>query len=179
MKSILGSVVLAMLLPLTGTHAYAIDMRDLSLTPFQTCKKPPEAPPRALLHKDYNAYGTISNYPFEDTVDINGDGWCDWISMAARAPHRGDIEEPTMGEFIFLGTKTGWRKFGDTNKFLLDRSGLTAPGSGWVPPFSGIAGFISPTFVYSKKETAPYFAALSSVEDIAVESRLIINAFDE
>jgi hypothetical protein len=129
------------------------------------------------LHKDYNAYGTTSNYPFEDTVDINGDGWCDWISMAARAPHRGDIEEPKIGEFIFLGTKTGWRKFGDTTKFLLDRSELTAPSSGWVPPFSGVAGFIFPTFVYSKKETAPYFAALSSVEDIAPSSAKDINVF--
>lgn len=177
MKPAIGSFILVTLLGLTCAVANAVDIRDLSMTPSHACKKPPKAPPYALLHKEYNAYGTATNYPFNDTVDINGDGWCDWVSIAARAPHRGDTEEPQIADFILLGTKSGWRNFGNTKKFLLDRSSFTAPGSGWVPPFSGVSGFIFPTFVYSRKESAPYFAALSSFEDIAPPSVQNINVF--
>lgn len=94
--------VFAALLATFCEQANAIDMANLSLTPFESRKKPPKAPPYTLMHKSYNS-STSTNHPFDNNVDINGDDWCDWVSTAARPPHRGDIDEPTLTDFIFFG----------------------------------------------------------------------------
>jgi hypothetical protein len=139
----------------------AIDMANLSLTPFESCKKPPKTPPYTLMHKKYNS-ATRTNYPFDNNVDINGDGWCDWVSTAARPPHRGDIDEPTLTDFIFLGTQSGWRRFGTQQKVPLGQSQETLP-TGNVPVF----GFIYPKFVYQRGDRTPFIVVLQSFEDIA------------
>src|SRR4051812_35038423 len=107
MKSSLMKFAAPVLLTLHCLQGYAVDMADLTLTPAQECKKPPKAPPYKLLHKEYRSYSITTNGPFDHTVDINGDGWCDWVSRPWVAPHRGDIDEPQMKDFIFLGTSTG------------------------------------------------------------------------
>lgn len=168
MKLSIASILISAMLVLTCTAAYAgetIRMEDLSRTPSQVCKKPPKEPPYKLMHTIYHAYGTSFNYPFTDTVDINGDGWCDWVSTVAGAPHRGDIDEPEMKDFIFLGTRNGWRKFGDMEKFRSDRTGLTL-STGWLAPDAAAYAFINPVFIYSVKDPLPYVAIIELNEDI-------------
>jgi hypothetical protein len=104
------------------SDAHGVEITSLSLDPPQTCKKPPKSPPYKLLHKEFLVVNSSSNYPFNDTVDINGDGWCDWVSMVGGPPHRTDQEIPELEDFIFLGTKSGWKKFGDMQKFRSDSS---------------------------------------------------------
>lgn len=154
-------LVFAALLATFCEQANAIDMANLSLTPFESCKKPPKAPPYTLMHKSYNS-STSTNHPFDNNVDINGDGWCDWVSTAARPPHRGDIDEPTLTDFIFLGTQSGWRRFGTQQKVLSGQRRETLP-TGAVPVF----GFIYPTFVYQRGDRTPFIVVLQSFEDIA------------
>lgn len=161
MKSCFVPFVFAALLAVICAQADAIDMADLSLTPFENCKKPPKSPPHTLMHKSYKS-ASSKNYPFDETVDINGDGWCDWVSMAARPPHRGDIDEPPLTDFIFLGTQSGWRKFGNLKQVPTDHSQAELP-NGNVPVF----GFIYPTFVYVRGNKTPFIAVLESFEDIA------------
>ena len=170
MKIPFTSFIFLTLFGLSPMEAHTIEIADLSLTPPRDCKKSPKKPPFNLIHKNYRAYEIGSNYPFINSVDINGDGWCDWVSMSAGPPHRGDIDEPTMVDFIFLGTSMGWRKFGNMKKFLSDRSELTSPSVGWLAPNVPASGFIFPTFVYSTKNFIPFFVTLSSNEDIAPSS---------
>lgn len=158
------NILLLVCAALLGTfceQAIAIDMANLSLTPFESCKKPRKAPPYAVMHKRYNS-STSTNHPFENNVDINGDGWCDWVSTAARPPHRGDIDEPILTDFIFLGGQSGWRRFGIQQKFLHGQRQGTLP-TGAVPVF----GFIYPKFVYQRDDGMPFIVVLQSFEDIA------------
>lgn len=160
MKSSFFSFAFAALLATICPQTRAADMADLSLTPFEKCKKPHRTPPAALLHKTYRS-STYTNFPFDGTVDINGDGWCDWVSTAARPPHRGDVDEPPLTDFIFLGTQNGWRRFGSAQTPPTDRQAVSPTGK--VPVF----GFIYPTFVYLRGEKRPFIAVLESFEDIA------------
>lgn len=168
---------------LTCMHADAIEMAELSLMPSKTCQKPPKAPPHMLMHMSYKAYETVSNDPFDDTIDINGDGWCDWISIAAGQSHSNDIDNPKIGDFIFLGTKTGWKRFANIEKHGINRSDsvnlpdwltpathgylINATSPGWLAPDMPASNFfIFPTIIYSKKGEIPYLAVLGSLDYI-------------
>lgn len=113
------------------------------------------------MHKRYNS-STSTNYPFDNSVDINGDSWCDWVSTASHPPHRGDIDEPILTDFVFLGTQSGWRRFAIQQKVPLGQRQETLP-DGNVPVF----GFIYPTFVYQRGDRTPFLVVLQSFEDIA------------
>lgn len=137
----------------TCLSANALVKADLSLSPFEGCRKPLQSPSRAVLHRS------------KDNVDINGDGWCDWVGMGAGAPHRGSVDEPQMADFIFLGISKGWRKFGVIKQVRSDRS-----QTGWLSPYVPVLNFIYATIVYSKSSRLPYFVVLGPNEDTAPSS---------
>lgn len=146
-------------------RAHAIESGDLSLAPIKQCRPSPKAPPYKQLHREFQAANTPSNSPFIRAIDINGDGWCDWVSTAAMPPHSGDIDEPSMQSFIFLGTETGWRKFGDMQKFKSDPSAMSF-SLPLLTSTDSAASFIAPVAVYSKKSASPYIASIFLNEDV-------------
>jgi hypothetical protein len=167
MKPIAKLFAFSVIGALTCVAAYGIEIKDLSMEPFQTCKKPPKAPPYKLMHKEYPEFSTTTNIPFYENTDINGDGWCDWISTAASPPHRDNylLDEPPLEDFIFIGTKTGWRKFGNPKKIQAFLSSVPLGGKGPYGPKSDVAAFINPIFIYSKQSATPYVAAVSLSQD--------------
>jgi hypothetical protein len=162
---------------LPTARADGVEIGDLSLIPPHTCKKPPKAPPYRLMNKEFRAANTNTNDPFDHTYDINGDGWCDWISIAARPPHRTDLDEPEMQDFILLGNKNGWRKFGASRKHAYERGEASDTGS-WLGPTARASSLIKPVFVYSTKRREPYVVALSLNNDILEPILEDVSAFN-
>jgi hypothetical protein len=167
--------------------AQAIEVAELSLLPGQACKAPPKAPPGKLLSKGYYGnFSTGSNAPFVHDVDINGDGWCDWISIAAQPPHREGVEwgQPLMKDFIFLGQKAGWRYFGNKKPI---RAFIAEHKFGEPYPYDGdseVTHFVSPMFIYTQGDLRPYVSAISIAQDVldATEEDVMVyrwnDAFD-
>jgi hypothetical protein len=164
--------------------AQALQLAELSLLPGQTCKTPPKAPPSKLLDKGYHGnFSTGSNAPFIHDVDINGDGWCDWVSIAAQPPHRDRVEwaQPLMKDFIFLGGKTGWRYFG--NKKAI-RAYFTEHQVGDPWPYDNddeVTAFVSPMFIYSKGDLRPYVSTISINQDTydAQEEDVLVHRWND
>lgn len=164
MKKPFIKLTVSFLLALLCLQGHALEIADLSLTSTQPCKTPPKAPPYKLLHKKYQTYSIPTNAPFDHTVDINGDGWCDWVSRPSELPYQSDMDEPPMEDFIFLGTPTGWRKFGNMKKFRSDTSGLNREG-GWLSPDSSAFGFLDVRFIYANGNPVPYVVILAPIFD--------------
>lgn len=161
--------LMAALLGLAGSPSHADEINDFSLEPTRACKRPPKAPPAKLLNQRFkdeiNEQGaTHSNAPFLEKNDINGDGWCDWVSPNGWAPHRFE-EVPSVENFIYLGSKTGWRKFGDLKKFHKDMDGREE-SENWMGPGTEVSYFIEPIFLYSTTNVAPYILSTQLNEDI-------------
>ena len=153
------SLMIMILAALTaGCNAIAADM---SLVPYKACSSSRKAPPDSVLNKSYSG-NTTTNGPFVE-ADITGDGLCDWIGTGAQPPHISDSELPEMKDFIFVATKSGWRRFGDMKKWWAD------PARGrigdWLTPENSADAFIGPTVIYVQGGSAPYVAALSMTED--------------
>lgn len=161
----LGAV--AIVSALIGAPAHALSAADLSLKPGRACQTPPKNPGK-LLDQDYPAdFSTGGNAPFSNDVDINGDGWCDWVSTAAQSPHREGVEwaQPLMKDFIFLGTRSGWRRFGNhkaIRAFIDQHTGEPHPYVG----NDDVTAFVSPVFIYAEHESKPYVAAISILQDV-------------
>ncbi|MHB8921463.1 MAG: hypothetical protein ACYC3N_10615 [Halothiobacillus sp.] len=138
----------------------------LSLTSPHACKKPPKAPPSKLLHQTYDSEGAPTNYPFITNEDINGDGWCDWVGTGAfdyplrsqYDPVESDKVYPPLKDFIFLGTKDGWRRWGNMQAIRKSYDGIDPDSlaSDILLPMAYAAFFISPTFVYEAGNTKPF-----------------------
>jgi hypothetical protein len=147
--------------------AYAAPAAVLSLTPAHACQ-PPAGSPGKLLDLAYPNASTGGNAPFDHQVDINGDGWCDWVSTAAQPPHRDGVElmQPQMKDFIFLGGPRGWRRFGNAKaiRAFIDQHDVDRP----VPYDGGaeVSGFVSPLFIFADGEPRPYVAALALAQDV-------------
>jgi hypothetical protein len=163
--AVLGVLVIISI-PVSGVAA-----DKLSFTPPAPCKKPPKSPPIKLLNQFFpdiegdtkpDAYG-VGNQPFETNVDINGDGWCDWISLGGMAPHRSG-DSPTMKNFLFLGTKTGWRNFGEIKG--VSRNFSYYEMENVISPVSPVSAFKGPLFVYSPIQDKPYVIVAWTSEDI-------------
>lgn len=146
---------------------------ELLFAPTIPCKKPPKSPPRKMLDRffpdiegdtDPAGYG-VANRPFETNVDINGDGWCDWVSLGGSAPHMFG-ESPPMEHFLFLGTETGWRRFGTIKDPLQPLPPSRLEGPRVLPPKAIVSAFQDPLFVYSSQQSAPYVVVTRTTEDI-------------
>ncbi len=148
--------------------AQAIELTELSLTPAHACNAPPRAPPTKLLNKDYPGFSTGGNAPFRHDVDINGDGWCDWVSTAALSPHRDPYlwDEPLLKDFIYIGTKKGWRRFGNHQHIVAVRSRGKLGAHQVYGPDEDVADLIDPTFVYATGSSLPFVSAISLGQDI-------------
>lgn len=150
--------------------APAIAADTLSWKPSRLCKKTPQAPPRKLLHENYDSEGAPTNYPFITNVDINGDGWCDWVGTGAfyypvrsqYDPIASDRVMPPLKDFIFLGTKTGWRPFGNMEalKKSFIRMGSEDSAPEILTPVTYAAYFVDPIFVYAHGNSKPFIIAL-------------------
>jgi len=158
-----------------GAHGGEVD-GGYSLTPFRSCRTAPKAPPHRMLNMRYLAANTPTNGPFDNSVDINGDGWCDWTSAAAMPAHRGDIEEPAIRDFIFLGTKGGWHRYGDRRKLLADPS-ATSFSRPLLVPTSQAASLVAPVYVYSRASRSPYVVAIYLNEDILDANRTNLSVY--
>lgn len=152
---------------LTGVPALALSVADLSLKPARACQTPPKSPGK-LLNQGYPLdFSTGGNAPFNRDVDINGDGWCDWVSTAAQPPQRDGVTwaQPLMKDFIFLGTRSGWRRFGNHKaiRAFIDQH------TDDPDPYEGddeVTAFVSPLFIYTEQETKPYVATISILQDV-------------
>jgi hypothetical protein len=153
---------------LATAQEHALQATDLSLLPQQVCEAPAKAPPASVLNKIYPGFSTTTNPPFRHDVDITGDGWCDWVSSAAQPPHRNGValDQPLMKDFIFVGSMSGWRRFGNQKamRAFVDQHDADQPG-----PYRGdaeVSAFVSPLFIYAKGELRPYVAAISIGQDV-------------
>lgn len=167
MKLSITPYLMAALLGLPSLPSHADEISNLSLTPTQMCKTPPKSPPKKILDRFFpdiegdtrpDSYG-VANRPFETRVDINGDGWCDWVSLGGGAPHMYG-ESPPMKDFLFLGTQSGWRRFGQ-----MKRPNHKLP-PGRIDPSTLVYGFQDPLFVYGPERSATYVIVSETQEDI-------------
>ncbi|MRW87197.1 hypothetical protein GJ698_24310 [Pseudoduganella sp. FT26W] len=152
---------------ISGAPVHATPVAELSLTPARACLAPPGNPGK-LLNQVYPNASTAGNAPFSHQLDINGDGWCDWVSTAAQPPHRDGValEQPRLKDFIFLGSKSGWRRFGNQQaiRSFYDQQHFDQP-----PPYDGefeVSAFVSPLLIYAKDEPRPYVATISISQDV-------------
>jgi len=167
MKFLFSLCSAAVAVALTGVPAQAAAPSELLLTPASACKSPPSGPGK-LLDRAWPNASTAGNAPFDHQVDINGDGWCDWVSTAAQPSHRDRVAlaQPPMKDFIFLGSKSGWRRFGHPKaiRAYIDQHHFGQPG-----PYDGdaeVSAFVTPVFIYAKDDPRPYVAAISIGQDV-------------
>ena len=151
--------------PIPWAHA-----EELSFSPAVPCKKPPKSPPKKMLERffpeiegdtDPAGYG-VANRPFETNVDINGDGWCDWVSLGGAAPHH-YFDTPPMKHFLFLGTKNDWRHFGNMKNTNYPPARIEGPRL--LHPEEMVAAFQDPLFLYSPPQHKPYIIVTRTTKD--------------
>lgn len=136
---------------------FAENLTELSLVPFETCKKSPVSPSKKLLSRWYKTYMYAGSW---ETFDINGDGWCDWV-RGGNEGYRSDQEDPPLREFIYLGTAKGWRHF-DKKKIEVD-SETAGYGRYEVVVLSDhypAVNFVEPIPIYRKGTRKPYIVAV-------------------
>lgn len=169
------NLVLAAIFTSGSAPVFAENISDLSLVPFESCKKPPISPSKKLLNKWYKTYMYAGSW---EIFDINGDGWCDWV-RGGNEGYRSDQEEPPLREFIYLGTAKGWRHF-DKKKLEVDYK-LAGYGKYEIFMLSGdyaALNFVEPIAIYSKGQSKPYIAAVIRLDAPAPPpSRDSINVF--
>lgn len=135
--------------------AEPLHISDLSLRPPSECKGSGRPAPRMKETSSTESIGA----PASD-IDLNGDGWCDWI-ISLPYPTNTQLPEYKASEAVLLGTPQGARTFG--NMGLLKSywknkrpvpEGLLIPG--------GVTGMAPALVAYVGKSTVPYFAGFSS-----------------
>ena len=151
-------VLILILLFLTKSlQAQAENLSELSFKINKTCKKPPRSIPTSVLNKTYKTYYTVGEWII---LDINGDGWCDWVRGGYEG-YRTDQEEASMDEFIYLGTQRGWRNFGLPkiyNKSLKKYMARIDPG--YLGGSASATAFFQPIAIYAKNHSKPYIATV-------------------
>jgi hypothetical protein len=142
-----------------------IDTENLRMDPVYPCRIISKKPPP---QKYYKGFSTLSNYPLINNHDINGDGICDWIGTGALAPHRDGYlwDEPELRDFIFLGTSSGWRRFGNMKK-IDEYMRKFVHGSDFpLFPHTQVSEFIDPIFIYQSNEPVPFVITLDMQTDL-------------
>jgi hypothetical protein len=93
-------------------------------------------------------------------IDLNGDGWCDWIIPVA-SPINSGLPEYSPKEAILLGAKQGARIFGDVEKRRAYWKKRMPVPDGLVGP-EGVTGMAPPLVAYRNSSPVPYFIGFSS-----------------
>jgi len=126
---------------------------EYSLRQKNSCQMSPKAPPKSVFSKSYKIY----TYPGPWTiVDINGDGWCDWV-RGGHEGYRTDEEEPVLREFIYLGTSRGWRNYASPkNPDNLNGYKIWEMKRDYLLGSSRAVSFYEPIPVYINDEKKPY-----------------------
>lgn len=141
--------------------ATGVFLGRLSFHSKKSCIKPPQSPPNQLLKRIYEEkdsmrlFAQAGNWAdYIHHVDLNGDGICDWLREGAH-PHRLDQGgRANSNEFLFLGTKTGWRYSTQTRKGrFLEQESRKNPSSPYYG--NGFSGFLAPFVAFVYEETNP------------------------
>lgn len=135
----------------TPVRSELLQVSDLSLHPPIKCKGAGRPAPRIKETIHAESIGIPST-----DIDLNGDGWCDWI-IPAPYPTNTQATEYTAKESILLGTAKGARTFGNNDKWKRNSplpEGLISP--------EGVSGLAPVLVAYSKGGAAPYFLGFSS-----------------
>jgi hypothetical protein len=124
-----------------------------SLQQKSSCQMSPKSPPKSVFSKSYKIY----TYPGPWTiVDINGDGWCDWV-RSGHEGYRTDEEEPVLRDFIYLGTSHGWRNYDSPkNPNNFTSYNIWEMKSDYLLSSSKAVSFYEPIPVYINDEKKPY-----------------------
>jgi hypothetical protein len=139
-------------------HVLAKSPERFSFEPLQKCMLSGRPPPKALLTKRYKIYTGLEKWRLKD---INGDGICDWIRGGYEG-YRTDQEAPPVGEFIYLGTSTGWRKIAQSKRHIREQGREDRVATrGVLEPYVEAYNFYAPVFIYSPNRRAPYVLSLS------------------
>jgi hypothetical protein len=127
---------------------------DLRLTPLAPCKGAGRPAPKMKETIHAESVGAPAK-----PLDLNGDGWCDWI-ISVGAPINSGLPEYSPKEAILLGTEKGARTFGDDEKRRTYwRKRLPVP-DGLVGP-DGVTGMAPALVAYRRNSRVPYFIGLS------------------
>ncbi|SMP67729.1 hypothetical protein [Noviherbaspirillum suwonense] len=132
-------------------------LSEISFEANNICKKPTYSIPDSIRNKTYQTYYTIGGWK---VLDINGDGWCDWVRGGYEG-YRTDQEDAPMHEFIYLGTKHSWRHFGLPkiyNKSL--KRYVERVDWGYLGGSASATVFFQPIVIYEKNQSKPYIATV-------------------
>ena len=150
-----GLTVLSFLAALGPAQAQPIDGSALRLTPPTPCKGAGRPAPRTKNTVHADSAGTPST-----SIDLNGDGWCDWITPLPY-PTNAQGQEYGAREAILLGTANGARTFGDSARLKQYWKKHPQELGNLVIP-DGATGMAPPLVAYAGNDPVPYFAGLSS-----------------
>lgn len=141
------------LLLFSPSISYSEGASEYSLQQKLPCQMSPKAPPKSIFSKSYKIY----TYPGPWTiVDINGDGWCDWV-RGGHEGYRTDEEEPVLQDFIYLGTSRGWRNYNSPkNSDNFTKYKIWEMKSDYLLRSSKAVSFYEPIPVYINDERKPY-----------------------
>lgn len=127
---------------------------NLRLKPTVACKGAGRPAPKI---KQTVAMSTVGA-PARD-IDLNGDGWCDWIFTLA-APTNTGMPEESVDQGIVLGTPTGARTFGNIERMRqLRRQKQPVPDDLAIP--TAPAGLAPVLVAYAGTSAVPYFMGFS------------------
>lgn len=136
-------------------QAESLSFSHLSMRPPVQCKGAGRPAPRTK-----ETIRTESVAAPASNIDLDGDGWCDWI-ISLPYPTNTQLPEYRAGEAILLGTPEGARSFGNMKRLkafwkrkLPVPEGLVVPGA--------VTGMAPVLVAYAAEGTAPYFAGFSS-----------------
>lgn len=161
MKNSISNINLVLLLMLffftKSLQAQAEKSTEFSFEKNNICKNPARSIPVSILNKKYKTYYTMGVWKI---LDINGDGWCDWVRGGYEG-YRTDQEEAPMDEFIYLGTQRGWRHFGLPKIYNNSLKKYAARiDSGYLGGSASATAFFQPIVIYAKSQSKPYIATV-------------------
>ena len=136
-------------------QAQSLDTSTLSLRPPAACKGAGRPAPRT---RD-TVHAEIAGTPASN-LDLNGDGWCDWITPLPY-PTNTQGREYVAREAILLGMASGARTFGDAARLKQYWKKHPQELGNLVIP-DGTTGMAPPLVTYAGNDPVPYFAGLSS-----------------
>jgi len=93
-------------------------------------------------------------------IDVNGDGWCDWI-IPLPYPTNAQLPEYRAGEAVLLGTPQGARPFGNMKRLKSSWKKKLPVPEGLIMP-GNVTGMAPALVAYAGKDNLPYFAGFSS-----------------
>lgn len=138
-----------------SAQAAALQQADLSLKPLAACEGAGRPAPKMKETVHAETVGAAAT-----TIDLNGDGWCDWIMTLAYPTNTG-LPEYGAKEAILLGTDKGARTFGNIEKMRQHWKQQLPVPDGLVMP-DGVTGMAPVLVAYSSKSKAPYFIGFSN-----------------